>query len=490
MPSFNIKTVLCVIATAAILLVSLAANFETVKWANADTASSSPATWNEVFGGTGNYEVSSLVNTSDGGYAIAGNINGTATLLIKTDSKGSVQWSKTYEGLGCVHVHSMIQTSDGGYMLAGGTAANATANSNDWFCWVVKTDSSGNQDWSKTYSQPTTSEVYSVIQTSDGGYALVGSATYGNPATYGDGTVALLVKTDSSGTLKWNQTYSGSGWAYADSIIQTSDGGYALAGTTNPIGKLAHDYWLVKTDAKGSMEWNKMYNDSSGAAASAIVRTSNGGYTLAGYVGSFGITNVWVVNVNSNGNELWTATWGNPQPIEPNCLIKTNDDGYVVTGYADSLKGFNGLQSYLFIFKLASDGNVRWDNIYSITEDTNSALYAVQTKDGNYVLAGTILSNTTGLQTIWFAKANSTGLVTAPLSNQTLTPQIAELTAVTLAQPAKSQSKGLQPWYFWAIATALAIVIILAVVRITRNKNHSSQPLLSNLKSAKLRKKN
>src|SRR5450759_3103199 len=157
----------------------------------------------------------------------------------------------------------MIQTSDWGYILAGGTAAKATVDSNDWFFWVVKTDSSGNQNWSKTYSQPTTSGVHSVIQTGDGGYALVGSATYDN------NTVALLVKTDSSGTLKWNQTYRGSGWAHANSIIQASDGGYALAGTTNPNGKLAHDYWLAKTDAKGSIEWNKMYNDSSGAAASA-----------------------------------------------------------------------------------------------------------------------------------------------------------------------------------------------------------------------------
>jgi hypothetical protein len=477
--ALNKKTTLTIILSV-MLLTSLTTGFKAVKLASADTSSSSPATWNELFGGLSNYIVSSLVNTSDGGYAIAGSVNSTAAFLIKTDSNGSVQWSKTYEGLGSVHIYSMVQTSDGGYILAGGTASNATTDSSDWYFWLVKTDSSGNQEWSKTYEQPTTSGVYSVIQTSDGGYALVGSATYGNE----DDPVALFVKIDASGTLKWNQTYSESDWAYAKSVVQASDGGYVLAGTTNPHTRLAEDYWLVKTDNNGKIEWTKTYNDSGGAGASAIVQTNNGGYTLAGYIGGFGPMWIWVVNVDSNGTMLWNTTWpGNPQPMASNCLIQTNDGGCVVTGYASSLNGFNGLQSYIFIFKLASDGNLRWQMTYSTLADRNSALYAVQTKDDSYVLAGTMLSNTTGLETIWFATVNSTGSVTAPLTNQTLQLRSAQpLPTATglLGQSTKSQSTGMQSWYLGIIVAVLAIVIILAVVLAIKNKNHSHQPLAGN----------
>jgi hypothetical protein len=478
MATLNTKTTLVVIVTSA-LLISLIASFQVVKLTNADTSSSSTVIWNKFFGGPLNFGVSSLVETSDGGYAIAGSINGTAAFLIKTDSNGNVQWSKTYEGLGYVHTYSMLQTSDGGYILGGGTALNATTFSSDWFFWVVKTDSSGNQEWSKTYGQPTTSGVYSVIQTSDGGYALAGSVIYGDR----DYPVALLVKTDASGTMKWSQTYSGSDWAYAKSVVQANDGGYVFAGTTNPHKRVAEDYWLVKTDAEGSVEWTKTYNCSGGAAASAIIRTINGGYTLAGYMGGFGPMYVWVVNVDQNGNMLWNTTWGKPQPMGPNSLVQTNDGGCVITGYASSLRGFNGLQSYLFIFKLAPDGNLRWQMTYSTLDDSNSALYAVQTKDDDYVLAGTMLSNTTGLDGIWFAKVDSTGSLTQPLSDSTLPAQSAQpqpTASGLLGQSAKSQSKVLQEGYIWAVAAALAIGTIAAVVIVFKKKAHNIQTSTGN----------
>lgn len=476
MATLNTKTTLVVIVTSA-LLISLIASFQVVKFTNANTSSSSTVIWNKFFGGPLNYEVSSLAQTSDGGYAIAGNIGSTAAFLIKTDSNGNVQWSKTYEGLGYVHTYSMVQTSDGGYILAGGTKEpNATSGC---FFWLVKTDSSGNQEWNNTYGKPNSDGVYSVIQTSDGGYALVGSTVYGNE---GDNPV-WFVKTDSYGNMKWNQIYDGSGWADAYSVVQTSDGGYALAGTTNPQGHLAEDFWLVKIDAIGSIEWTKTYNNSGGAGATSIVQTNNGGYTLAGYIGGFGPMWIWVFNVDSNGTMIWNTTWGNPQPMGPDSLIQTNDGGCVVTGYASSLNGFNGLQSYLFIFKLASDGNMRWEMKYSTLDDSNSALYAVQTKDDGYVLAGTMLSNTTGLDEIWFAKVNSTGSLTAPLSNQTLPLQSAQPQPTAtglLGQSTKSQSTVLQAWYIWVIAAALAIGTIAAVVIVFKKKAHNIQTSTGN----------
>ncbi len=129
--AINRLTTLSIIV-GVMLLISLTADFKAVKLASANTSSSSPATWNELFGGPSNYVVSSLVNTSDGGYAIAGSVNSTAAFIIKTDSNGNVQWSKTYEGFDYAHAYSMLQTSDGGYILAGATGepnAASTATS-------------------------------------------------------------------------------------------------------------------------------------------------------------------------------------------------------------------------------------------------------------------------------------------------------------------------------------------------------------------------
>ncbi len=456
------------IIASVMLLTLLTANF--VELASADASSSLPITWNQFLEGPVNYSVSSLVQTSDGGYSIAGSINSGIAFLIKTHDNGSVEWGKTYEGLGYVHVGSMVQTSDGGYVLGGGTASNdVTTSSYDLFFWLVKTDSEGNQQWNKTYGQPTTGGVYSVIQTSDDGYALAGSVIYGNR----DEPVALLVKTDDSGNMKWNQTYSDSDWAHAKSVVQANDGGYVFVGTTNPQKQFAHNYWLVKTDAEGSVKWTKKYNYSDyPAEAIAIVRTSNGRYTLAGYIGGFGPMYIWVINVDQNGSMLWNSTWPEkPQPMSPNSLTQTNDGGYVVTGYASSLRGFNGLQSYLFIFKLSSDGKLQWQMTYSTLDDGNSALYAIQTKDGNYVLAGTMLSNTTGLETVWFAKVDLKGIVTAPLTNQTL-----------ILQPAQSLSTetGLlqfllvKAWYVWVIVSAVALGILVVGIRYKYLKKQKS----------------
>ncbi len=457
------------IIVSVMLLTSLTAGFIAVNVVNAQ-AVSLPAPWNEVFGGSVSYAVSSLVNTSDGGYAMAGSVNGTSAFLIKADTDGTVQWSKTYAGLGYVQVAAMLQTNDGGYLIAGGTALNSIINSSDCFFWLVKTNSVGNQEWNKTYEQSTTSGVYSVIQTSDSGYVLVGSATNGNQTN----PQALMVKTDTSGTMKWNQTYNGSDWSYATSVVQANDRGYALAGSTNLNGQMAQDYWLVKTDANGGIEWDKTYVPqarSGGAGKPSIAIGENGSYTLAGYNGVIGGTRIWVINVDSNGNQVWASAWPQiaSQPLTPTGFIQTNDGGCVVTGSADALNGFNGLQSYLFIFKLASDGNLQWQKTYSTLTDKNSALQAVQTNDGNYVLAGTMLSNATGLEMVWFAKVDSVGSTVIQRSTEELTLQPATI-ATTVNQPAESLSIATQDWYVWVIVVGIVVGILAGVIAVKKQR--------------------
>jgi len=218
------------------------------------SASSPSTTGDKLYGGELDDEAAAIVQTGDEGYAIAGTTfsygaGSSDFWLIKTDMDGNVEWTQTYGGAEYDAANAMVQTGDGGYAIAGQTYSFGAGDSD---FWLVKVDSSGSLQWNRTYGTPTADESTSVIQTSDGGYALAGYST----DSYASKNL-WFVKTDSSGNMQWNRTYGGSGSDYANSVVQTSDGGYALAGTTSSFSDDGQaDFWLVKTDSSGNVEWN------------------------------------------------------------------------------------------------------------------------------------------------------------------------------------------------------------------------------------------
>jgi hypothetical protein len=262
------------------------------------------------------------------------------------------------------------------------------------------------------------------------------------------------------------------------SVVQISDGGYVLAGNVNPADQMPLDYWLIKTDANGKAEWNQTFypQDSGLAGDPLILKNSNGGYTVAGYNGFLCGTRIWMINISSNGTVLWDSTWPQTasQPMLQTGFIQTIDGGFVVTGFAENLNGFNGLQSYLFMFKLASDGNLKWQTTYSTPTDKTSSLVVVQANDGNYVLAGTIISNTTGFKMVWFAKVDSAGSTTAPSSNYALTLQPATTATEPINQPAESKPTVQQGWYIWLIASVTVAGVLAAVMMSKKAKRQLS----------------
>jgi len=192
----------------------------------------------------------------------------------------------------------------------------------------VKTDPNGNMEWNQTYGGTNQDSGFSVVQTGDGGYAIAGS-TY----SFGAGSADVwLVKTDPNGNMEWNQTYGGTGGDYGRSVVETGDGGYAIAGRTGFYG--FEDVYLVKTDADGNMEWNQTYGGTKADVPESVVQTGDGGYAITGYTTSFGagFEDVWLVKTDADGNMEWNQTYGGTFPDYGRSVVETGDGGYAIAG--------------------------------------------------------------------------------------------------------------------------------------------------------------
>jgi hypothetical protein len=261
--------------------------------------------WNKSYTELGWASAYGMTKTNDGGYAIAGMKESYDGWLMKTDASGTIQWSKSFVEVNNTHLQSVVQTNDGGYIAAGATQFPLFSGKVN--AYVVKTDPDGNTTWSKEFSRTAGNDYgRSIVQTSDGGYAIAGDPDHWGNADF------WLMKIDASGNLLWDKTFGGTGYEIADSIAQTREGGYALAGQTNSFGAGGNDLWLVKTDAGGSLQWNQTFggagDDGTGAIGSSVVQTRDGGYALCGYTNSFsgdGSYEVWLIKLARSGPQTW-----------------------------------------------------------------------------------------------------------------------------------------------------------------------------------------
>lgn len=369
-----------------------------------------PTEWSQTYGGTSDESAEWVIQTKDGGYAIAGytysyGAGDVDLLLVKTDSAGQVQWDKTYGGIGDDYVESVVQTSDGGYALAGIT--NSFGAGREDF-WLVKTDSSGEMLWSKTFGGAGLDWAHSVVQTNDGGYLLAGVTNSSVASSYD----ALLVKTDSAGNMQWNRTYGGTNYEEARSLVRTSDEGYAFAGSTSSYGAGDHDFWLVKTDSSGNMQWNKTYGGASTEAPSSVVQTKDGGYALVGgtvsYAGAPPNEDFWLVKTDSSGDMLWSRAYGGTGNDGASSVIQTSDGGYALVGYtysygADQPASYGTGEANIWLVKTDSSGNMQWSKPYG-GNGGESASSVVQTSDEGYVVAGDARADSAGTSDFWLVK--------------------------------------------------------------------------------------
>ncbi|MCX9012696.1 MAG: hypothetical protein OIN66_16450 [Candidatus Methanoperedens sp.] len=305
--------------------------------------------WNKTFGGKGDDGAHSVQQTSDGGYILAGYTESYGAgkhdvWLVRTDAEGIELWNRTFGGANDDEAYSVRQISDGGYVLAGNTYSYDAGNHN---AWIIKTNTNGNEVWNRTGDdlwnrKNGISEANSIEETRDSGYIFAGMTSVED----GGPMAAWLVKTDADGKQQWSRTFGGHA-DWANSVRQTLDSGYVFAGKMYiPGGALA---WLIKTDANGKQQWSRTFGGLSSAEvyrvetwANSVQQTSDGGYILAGYTVLYksGMTNAYalLIKTDAEGNEQWNRTFGGTSGDAAYSVQQAKDGGYILAGNTKSIE--------------------------------------------------------------------------------------------------------------------------------------------------------
>ncbi|MHA2273181.1 MAG: hypothetical protein ACXACI_15055 [Candidatus Hodarchaeales archaeon] len=372
--------------------------------------------------------------TDDGGLLIAGYTQSNKSmgsgeyiinydmLLVKTNGSGFPEWNRTYGGLNDEIATALVATMDNNFLISGYTVPLGTEKSDNFLSlgytlgtenydiWLVKVNRTGYQLWNRTYGGPRDDKATSMVLTEDGGILLAGHTT----KTPNTGHAEIwIIKTDSNGNMEWNKTYGGVGHDRACSVIQTKDGGFAIAGWTCSFTSVgAEDMYLIKTDAYGDKEWSNHYGYSYFERAFEILQTADDGYLLAGYTRNEDDYTgaMYLVKTDINGDLEWSCTPGkNYHPREWAFAIHQTVEGdYILAGGREPCDrcGPNA-----WVVKINGTGEVLWEASYDI-EFKCEALAMVTTEDESIIIVGYTFSFKSNSYDILLMKINPNQITT------------------------------------------------------------------------------
>lgn len=353
--------------------------------------------WNHTYGTSNAETLMSMIATQDGGYALIGTSNASGTTdiwLVKTDSAGIMQWNKTFGGSGIDYGYNIIQTNDNGYALVGYTSSY----SNSTRAYLIKTGASGNLQWNQTYSESGNCYGEGVIQDTTGCYVVAGyTVSSGNNNMY-------VFKTDGAGNIQWNQSLGGTGSEMGYSLTETSTGDYAIAGTCPGANSTFTDVWLVVLHNNGQIAWSRTYGGNKAEVPNSIITTSDGGFAIAGYTSSFGATTFYMYAVKTDpiGNLQWNVSYAAKGVAMGYSIIENNVGEFIVSG-TTSPTILLGTQTDAFLARIDMFGNVIVSSTYG-GSGNDLARKVIQTSDGSYVFGGATTSYGAGNYDFWLVK--------------------------------------------------------------------------------------
>ncbi len=364
-------------------------------------------TWEKTYGNGGDDVAYSIQQTTDGGYVVIGltfsfGAGEDDIYVIKLDELGNTLWGNTYGGFSYESGNSIQQISDG-YVVGGWTYSFGIGTPGNANAYIIKLDTNGNKIWEKTHGGNLGEYVFSIQQTTDGGFIAAGGTL-----SMGAGDQDFYVlKLDANGDKLWEKAYGGINEDFARSIQQTNDGGYIVAGETNSFGAGSTDFYVIKLDQNGNKVWEKTFGGSNRDVAFSIQQTGEGGYIVTGGTLSFGAgsTDSYVIKLDATGNKIWEKTFGGISEDGTNSIQQTTDGGYIVAGPTYSF----GAGSYdAYIIKLDASGNKIWEKTHGRSGAERSN-FIQQTSDGGYIVAGSSTSFGAGDEDFYVLKLDEDG---------------------------------------------------------------------------------
>lgn len=428
--------------------------------------------WQKSLGGSSFEVANSVCTTADGAYFILGfsssqdghvigNHGGYDMWGIKINESGDF-FQIPLGGSSDEKGYKVKQCPDGGYILIGGSSSNdgqVTGNHGNSDVWVVKLNAGGSIDWQKSLGGSLGESAHAVELTSDGGY-LIGASTDSNDGDVSSNHGSLdvwLVKLDAFGTMEWEKTYGGSNVDVCYSLLETEDGGYIMAGNSSSmdgdvVGNHGDgDYWIVKIDADGNIQWQNCLGGTDQDEARDIIVSSDGYYYVSGYttsedgdiVNPIGSFDFWLVKLDANGDIVWSQCYGGTGIDLANTLIEYNGN-IVLAGSTNSVNGDVSLHiggDDFWVLSVNPNGDILWEK--SLGGLNNDHAYDLVGEELGLLVVGSSLSNdghvteNFGGQDIWLAKLEWTeGLIESqnriariypnPIKNEIITIQSKE----------------------------------------------------------------
>ncbi len=299
-------------------------------------------------------------------------------------------WSARYDASGGEEeMEGLFVAADGGFVIVGNTDGYGDG---EGAAWILKLSTSGQVVWAKAYDGPGNESILDIKQTSDGGYIGAGWTT-----SFGAGGADFwLIKLDESGAIQWQKTYGGAGIEQAWSVSLTKDGGYVIAGGSTSFGAGKADYWVLKLDSSGNIVWQKAFggamDDGGGGTYGEyvvrVVANDDGTFVVASDSYSFGhgAADIWIIKLDSGGNIIWQKAYGGIEDDSTWSFRKTVGGGYIIPGVTESV----GLDDSgdLWTLKLDEGGNILWQKVYGLKGYWDEALSVGATSDGGALIGG------------------------------------------------------------------------------------------------------
>lgn len=254
--------------------------------------------------------------------------------------------------------YDLKQTLDKAFVLAGSTSSYGQGNTD---IYLLKLDTMGQVKFETSFGHYNNERANSIVQTTDSGFVIAGFTN-----SYGIGGYDIyLLKTDKHANLLWEKTLGGNDWDFAYSVETTTDGGLIICGTTYSFGRGNADGYVIKTDAGGNVTWSKTYGGKYDDEFKSVIQASDGNYVLTGYTKSYNDTlgNCWAFKLDMNGDSLWSYTYGGNKEDFGNQIIENSYGDFYIAGATKSY-GLGLLDAYAL--KISSSGN----QLVSVTDGT------------------------------------------------------------------------------------------------------------------------